>query len=542
MIRRNIRISVVFGLLFSQFAVAQATRQPIREYIRNGWKTLSRSMNACGTLKDIKVAQTPVLYLPAEMPMPASVKSLQQRCRIKVATLPHKIEKIGDMKPEDIKQHGLLYLPQPYVVPGGRFNEMYGWDSYFIILGLVHDQELDLAQGMIENFFFEIEHYGAILNANRTYFFTRSQPPLLTSMIRAVAGARKDPKWLGRAYEFAVRDHAIWDREPHLAGDTGLSRYFDFGEGPVAETADDPHYFAEVASSMLTSERSGREYLTFKQDAESVGPIFDYQVCAKPKPGARAHSCGPKQTVLLTRDYYKGDRSMRESGFDISFRFGPFSGSTHHFAPVCLNSLLFKYEKDLEQMARDLGRSDDAEKWRQRAEARQKAIQQYLWDPAKKMFFDYDLRTGTRSAYNFATTFYPLWAGAATPDQAAGVASHLDIFERAGGVMTSDVETGMQWDAPYGWAPVQYFAVLGLRRAGFDAEATRLADKFAKVIEENYQRDGTIREKYNMVTRSSETNLTGGYKANVIGFGWTNGVYLEFTDAAKKTAADAHQH
>src|SRR4051812_44707537 len=122
MIRRSIRISVVFGLLFSQFVVAQATRQPIREYIRNGWKTLSRSMNACGTLKDIKVAQTPVLYLPAGMPIPASVKGLQQRCRIKVATLPHKIEKIGDMKPEDIKQHGLLYLPQPYVVPGGRFN------------------------------------------------------------------------------------------------------------------------------------------------------------------------------------------------------------------------------------------------------------------------------------------------------------------------------------------------------------------------------------------------------------------------------------
>jgi alpha,alpha-trehalase len=531
---RRIRSLAILVALFAQVSFSQSPREPIRDYIRNGWKTLSRSMTDCGSVKDIKVAQTPVLYLPAGSAAPPAVRAMQQRCGVKISFLPRKIAKIGDLKPEEIKQHGLLYLPNRYVVPGGRFNEMYGWDSYFIILGLVHDGEYDLARGMVENFFFEIENYGAVLNANRTYFFTRSQPPLLTSMIEAVHAARNDPAWLARAYEFAARDHAMWDREPHVAGNTGLSRYFDFGEGPVPETADDPHYFAEVATAMLTREQSGREYLAFASGENTAGPEFQYEVCAKKKSNTKLRSCGPKQSVLLTRDYYKGDRSMRESGFDISFRFGPFSGATHHFAPVCLNSLLYKYEKDLEKMARDLGRAEDAEKWGQRAAARQKAIHQYLWNPEQRMFFDHDLRTGKRSEYNFASTFYPLWAGATRAEQAAGVASHLEIFERAGGIMTSDKETGMQWDAPYGWAPVQYFVVEGLRRNGFTVEADRVAGKFAKVIEENYQRDGTIREKYNMVTRSSETALTGGYKANVIGFGWTNGVYLGFVEPSAK--------
>jgi alpha,alpha-trehalase len=531
---RTFRSLVVLVVLSSCTGFSQADRPPIREYIRDGWKTLSRSMAECRSVKDIKVAQTPVVYLPAGMPVPSALRSMQQRCKVKVAPLPHKIQQIGDMKPEEIKQHGLLYLPNRYVVPGGRFNEMYGWDSYFIILGLVRDGEQELARGMVENFFFEIEHYGAVLNANRTYFFTRSQPPLLTSMILAVSGSQNDPEWLRRAYGFAVRDHAIWDREPHVAGDTGLSRYYDFGEGPVPETADDQHYFAEVASAMLTREQSGREYLAFQTGDGTTGPEFEYQVCAKTRPAAKAKSCGPKQRVSLTRDYYKGDRSMRESGFDISFRFGPYSGSTHHFAPVCLNSLLYKYERDLEQIARQIGRNDEAQKWQQRAEERQKAIHKYLWNADKRMFFDYDLRSGKRSDYQFASTFYPLWAGLATPEQAAGVAGQLKIFERDGGVMTSDRETGMQWDAPYGWAPVQYFVVEGLKRYKFTDEAARVADKFAKVVETNYQRDGTIREKYNMITKSSETALTGGYKANVIGFGWTNGVYLGFVEPASK--------
>ncbi len=153
---------------------------------------------------------------------------------------------------------GLLYLPNRYVVPGGRFNEMYGWDSYFILLGLVHDRQMDLARGMVENFFFEIENYGAILNANRTYYFTRSQPPFLTSMIRAVyeaPGTTPDTAWLAHAYAMAERDYALWISPEHRAGDTGLARYHDLGEGPVPEMADDSSYYPDVIRWLLAHPR-----------------------------------------------------------------------------------------------------------------------------------------------------------------------------------------------------------------------------------------------------------------------------------------------
>ena len=513
----------------------------IRSYIDHGWQTLSRSMTQCGSVADVKVAQTPVLYLPQGMAVPDAVKAMQQKCRVQVEHLPVKVEKIGDIKPEQIQQHGLLYLPNPYVVPGGRFNEMYGWDSYFIILGLLRDQHADAAKAMVENFFFEIENYGALLNANRTYFFTRSQPPLLTSMIMAVEEADPDRAWLERAYGFAVRDHDLWTREPHLAGNTGLSRYFDFGEGPVAETADDPHYFAEVASAMLKMQDQGREYLEF-DGKDTTGPAFNYQVCAQQPLKGGGHSCGPRQQVALTRDYYKGDRSMRESGFDISFRFGPYSGSTHHYAPVCLNSLLYKAERDLAKMAGMLGKPDSG-KWEQMAEARKAAMVPLMWNEKEGLFFDHDFVAGRQSEYRFASTFYPLWAGLATPEQARAVAAHVKIFERPGGVSSSDRATGMQWDEPYGWAPLQYFAVEGLRRYGNDDDADRLARAFTTMVEENYGRDGTIREKYNLVTRTTDAAVTSGYKSNVVGFGWTNGVYLVFADElskAKKAAGNAN--
>ena len=143
-------------------------------------------MTDCKSLIDPKVTTTPILYLPAGMAVPPAVASVQKQCKIEVRNLPRKITHMGDVRVAEIPDEGLLYLPNPYVVPGGRFNEMYGWDSYFIILGLVEDKRTDLARDMVENFFFEIENYGAILNANRTYYFTRSQPPFLTSMIREV--------------------------------------------------------------------------------------------------------------------------------------------------------------------------------------------------------------------------------------------------------------------------------------------------------------------------------------------------------------------
>ncbi len=518
----------------------------LKSYIHNAWQTLTRSMEDCKSIADPKLKEQPVLYVPHDFQLPAKVHALESACGVRVQQLPKSIDHIDALTPQEVGQQGLLYLPNPYIVPGGRFNEMYGWDSYFIIRGLLDDNQLNTARGMIENFFFEIDHYGAVLNANRTYYFTRSQPPFLTSMISAYLTAEKaqghdDRQWLEKAYGYAQRDYDLWTHDPHLAGDTGLARYFDFGEGPVPEMGDDPHYYAQVTSYVATHPTQSDSYLagsanTTMAPAASIGPVFTVQVCGGGQPSASASAssstaasqfCAAQEKVSLSEDYYKGDRSMRESGFDISFRFGPFSGSTHHFAPVCLNSLLYRAETDMEQMATTLGKPEQARRWHERAELRKSAINKYLWKQDSGMFFDYDFLTKQQSSYDYVTTFYPLWAGLATPEQAHAVAQNLGTFERAGGVAMSDRITGVQWDLPYGWAPIQLLAVEGLRRYGFHDAADRISREFVSTVLQNFQREGTIREKYNVVTRTTDANVTVGYKSNVVGFGWTNGVTLE---------------
>jgi alpha,alpha-trehalase len=505
---------------------------PIRQYIHNGWDTLTRSMTRCDSIVDPKVAAPAVLYLPADFPVPDAVTRLQESCKVDVKHLPTVIHRPGEIDPQTISPPGLLYLENKYVVPGGRFNEMYGWDSYFIILGLLQDGRIDLARGMVENFLFEIAHYGTILNANRTYMLSRSQPPFLTSEILAVYDAEKaagheDRQWLEKAYGYASSDYEMWNREPHLAGNTGLSRYFDFGQGPVAEgLQDEAGVYRTAAAYFLNHPEAAdhdlMEITSAQHNPEAIGFTFSLQLCETTEAG---NKCDALRNLSLTKEYYKGDRSMRESGFDVSFRFGPYGAQTHHYAPVCLNSLLYKNEKDMENISRLLGKTADAEIWRKRAVARQRRINRYLWDGAKGQFFDYEVQTGKRSNYEYITTFYPLWAGLASPAQAKAVEKNLTIFEQPGGLVMSRTESGAQWDYPYGWAPTTLLAINGLRRYGFKDDADRLSYKFLAMIIENFQRDGALREKYNVATRSSETSVTAGYHMNVVGFGWTNAAF-----------------
>jgi alpha,alpha-trehalase len=514
---------------------------PIRQYILAGWDTLTRSLSECSNVVDPKLAASEsVLYFPADFSVPAEMTALQKRCSFQIKHLPAKIKRPGEIDPGTLSAQGLLYLNHPYVVPGGRFNEMYGWDSYFIIRGLVRDGKIELARGMVENFFFEIEQYGEILNANRSYYLSRSQPPFLTSMILSVNEAQKaagheDRAWLERAYGYAVRDHDMWTREPLLAGDTGLSRYFDLGEGPSPESVkDETGHYRDVAQYFLLHPEAeqpyGAPYVVAKDEKHPEKAIFglpyQLQVCDTARTMAKGE-CSPAETVSLSGDFYKGDRSMRESGFDIAFRFGAYGAGTHHYAPVCLNSLLYKTEKDLEAMSAALGKKEESERWNELAAQRQSNIQKYLWDAGRGRYFDYDFEKKQRSTYDYITTFYPLWAGLATKEQAAQVASNLEIFERAGGMMMSPYETGGQWDAPYVWAPTELLAVDGLRRYGINNDANRVAYKFLSTVAENFRRDGTIREKYNAETRSSETAVTAGYHMNIVGFGWTNGAFVD---------------
>jgi alpha,alpha-trehalase len=541
--------ALAFCAIFAPTGFAQAAGpkdvglRQIRSYIAAGWDTLTRSLTDCKVIVDPKLAAASVLYLPADFDAPADVQEMQKRCNVQVKHLPQVIHQLGEIDTSSLEPPGLLYLNNKYVVPGGRFNEMYGWDSYFIVRGLVEDKRIELARGMVENFFFEIEHYGAVLNANRTYYLTRSQPPFLTSMILAVYDAQKaagkeDRAWLERAYGYAARDHGLWTREPHLAGTTGLSRYYDFGNGPAPESMkDETGHYRQVAAFFLGQQQDlWRDYVVpRKPDEDHVGPLFALEVCDSAKTMAQA-ACDSAGVASLSADYYKGDRAMRESGYDVSFRFGPHGARTHHYAPVCLNSLLYKTEKDLERMSGMLGRPADAEEWRKEAEERKERIQKYLWDSERGLYFDYDFENGKRSDYEYVTAFFPLWAGIPTPEQARAVMQHLPTFEKPGGLVMSTHETGGQWDFPYAWAPDQLVADEGIRRYGFNEDADRVSYEFLSAVAENFRRDGTIREKYNAVTRSSETQVTAGYHMNIVGFGWTNGVFLALLHQLPETS------
>ncbi len=522
-------------------------------YIHASWDSLTRSMTSCESLADVKVRDTagapPVLYLPADVPAPPKVRAMEQSCKVRIVSLPRRIEKLGDVKPEELRTPGLLYLPNPYVVPGGRFNEMYGWDSYFILLGLEADHREKLAKGIVDNFLFEVEHYGSVLNANRTYYLTRSQPPFLTSMIRTVyenpqsfpatsAGRAQARAWLAHAYTVAVKDHATWERPEHKAGSTGLSRYYDYGSGPVPEMADDDSYYVDVIRWLVAHPREGGDGFLVKgsehPDAADAARL-------------KTASCDVHESVVcmkawyggyrLTRDFYTGDRAMRESGFDPSNRFGPFSGATHHYAPVCLNSLLYRYERDLQHFALLLGNVRDAAHWERRSQARAAAIQRYLWRAKDGVFADFDFVHARASTYAYITSLYPLWGGFATREQATKMELQLGTFERPGGLAMSSTNTGLQWDEPFGWAPTNWIAVAGLHAYGYRADAARIAQKFNATVDAGFAEDGTIREKYNVVAGNANVAVATGYKTNVIGFGWTNAVYLKMLEMMPKAAA-----
>lgn len=527
-----------FLLLLSTAATVQGATVPDSSrtlaYIHDAWSTLTRSATDCASYQARYQRGKPVLYLPQDLPMPAAVQALEQQCDVEVLRLPARIVRLGDFQPTNLARQGLLYLPHPYVVPGGFFNEMFGWDSYFIELGLIADHRDALARDMVDNMLFEVAHYGGVLNANRSEFLTRSQPPFLGEMIRALLAdpsawksSRDATEWLRHAYPLAIENYAIWQRPQHRAGETGLSRYFDYGgHGPAIEWRGSA-YFVGVIRFVLAHPGEDDGYLVKAARhpdateaaslAKSSCDVRVSKVCAGAWYGG----------YRLTAKFYRGDRAMRESGLDTTFCFGPYSGSATDYAPVGLNSLLYRYSLDLQDFARRLGLTADAGRWARAATARRRAIDTYLWNPALGLYTNYDFVTGKYSYYPFITTFYPLWAGAASKSQAEAVRDNLPLFERPGGLQTSTYASGAQWDAPFGWAPTNWLAVAGLKAYGYGSDARRIAGEFAATVDRGFARDGTIREKYNMATGNQNVHITAGYTENVIGFGWTNAVYLK---------------
>ncbi|MDD5628056.1 MAG: trehalase family glycosidase [Elusimicrobia bacterium] len=442
--------------------------------------------------------------------------------RIMVERLPHQVT------PRFVRsldgRHGILTLaltdgpmPRgvPFVVPGGRFNEMYGWDSYFITLGLLSDGRVDLAKAMVDNHIYQIRHYGKILNANRSYYLTRSQPPFLSSMLRETyASLPKDAAsraWLRAGLSAVMQEYeTVWTAAPRAVAPYGLSRYHDDGTGPCPEV--EPGHYDAI--------------LTPYARARGVSPAdVLHGLLAGKHPEPRL------------AEFFVHDRAVRESGHDTTYRF---DNRTADFLTVDLNSLLYKTEADIAAvLEEEFGLKDQAAVWRERARLRRKRINALLWDEGRGLFFDYDIRNNSRSGYVSATTFYPLWAGIATDVQARSVAKNaLPELELLGGLAASSrhsrgelsqTRPERQWDYPNGWAPHQILAWRGLANYGLHQEAQRLTYRWLWAIAKNARDyNGTVPEKLDVEKASHKVFAeygNVGTKFSYItkeGFGWMN--------------------
>jgi alpha,alpha-trehalase len=481
----------------------------LRYHIHQMWEKLTRSpRHIKAALADPKwnsVEGWPPLYIGSretpERIRHRLTKSLGQDMlsRIDLRVLP--------AEASEIKDHGLLYLPGRYVVPGGRFNELYAWDSYFIVLGLLREGRAGLASSMADQMLYCVQHYGTVPTANRTYYLTRSQPPLLGRIVLAVYESSGDLDWLANAAPLVEKYCYYWTVPPHHVASTGLSRYHGLGHGPCAEVLSSER----DEDGRTHYDRLAAELLRHRDDA-GIERYLDLE------------------SGTLTAEAYLGDRALRESGFDITGRFGIGGVEAAHHVPVCLNTLLWRMERDMARIFDTLDQPEATKAWQKRAAERAVAIQETLWDENEGIFLDYHTLKLSRTRYPFATAFWPMWAGLARPDQAQRmVEKWLPLFEAPGGLVASLQPTGCQWDYPMAWAPLVLLAVEGLERYGYVEPARRIARRYLAMLHAEFQRTGHLFEKYDAVAVSSEVehHIRFGYSENQRGFGWTNACALE---------------
>ncbi|RUO96688.1 LOW QUALITY PROTEIN: trehalase-domain-containing protein [Jimgerdemannia flammicorona] len=456
-----------------------------------------------------------VEMLPEDI-SPAYVRSINDRPGILALDMRRTVDKDGRPTLEGV----------PFVVPGGRFNEMYGWDSYFETLGLLVDGRVDLALGMIDNFCYEIKHYGKILNANRSYYLTRSQPPFLTDMTLKVykhlnpQNEQANKLWLAKAFRAAIKEyHTVWACSPRLDPITGLSRFRPSGLGIPPET-EVSHFDHIIEPYACAHGVSIPEFVRMFNADEVAEPELD--------------------------EYFLHDRAVRESGHDTTYRY---ERRCANLATVDLNALLYKYEIDIAETIRDVfdgaledhvGRVNGVEEWLERAERRRKAIDTYLWNEEKALYFDYDTITKEQSTYESVTAFWMLWAGCASQGQAEKLVS-LHKFEVLGGLVSGTEQSrgiisldrpNRQWDFPFGWAPHQIMAWHGLDRYNYIDVARRLAYRWLFTITKSFvDFNGVVPEKFDVVTLTHKVQVEYGNVGVDFkfvpreGFGWMNASY-----------------
>lgn len=405
------------------------------------------------------------------------------------------IEKLWDVltRQPEISIGSLIGLPSPYVVPGGRFREIYYWDSYFTMLGLQVSKRFDLIENMIDNFAYLIDTIGYIPNGNRTYYLGRSQPPFFACMVQLLSEEKSEKMFvkylpqLKKEYDFWMQGrNEISNKNPFLR------RVVLMPDGNILN-----HYWDENDTPRPES---------FKEDVEL------------------AHSAKDKKVM------YRHLRSAAESGWDFSSRWfkdkKDFSTiHTTEIIPVDLNCLLFNLEKTIEKAYRLSGNSSSAEEFETLASKRAHSIEKYCWNEKMGFYFDYDyIENKQKDSFTLASAF-PLFFNIASKEQADKVGMNLkEKFILPGGLVTTTESTDQQWDAPNGWAPLQWVSIKGLINYKYDDLANELAIRWKNLNNKVYQNTGKMMEKYNVVT----TDLTAGggeYPAQD-GFGWTNGVFL----------------
>jgi alpha,alpha-trehalase len=388
----------------------------------------------------------------------------------------------------------LIPLPHPYVVPGGRFREIYYWDSYFTMQGLLHGREAKMARAMVENFAWLIDHAGHIPNGNRSYYLSRSQPPFFAAMVTLLREHN-----LAKAGDFLPqleKEYAFW-----MAGADDLSSGHNLRVVKMADGSLLNRYYDSLDTPRPESYREDIHTATLSNTAN--------------KPQVFRHL-----------------RAAAESGWDFSSRWLTPYGElptihTTDIIPVDLNCLLYHLELEISAQHQQLGHTTKAKQFQTLAQARKNAIQKWLWDERLSVYGDYSLHTQQLTGIASLATVYPLYFFIATENQAKRTAHILQRdFLKDGGLVTTLQATGEQWDFPNGWAPLQWLAVIGLRNYGHDNLAATVAERWLSLNQKVFKSTGRMMEKYNVVDITAPAG--GGEYPTQDGFGWTNGVALAF--------------
>ena len=389
----------------------------------------------------------------------------------------------------------LLPLPKPYIVPGGRFGEIYYWDSYFTILGLQVDQENEMIVNMADNFAHLINTVGHIPNGNRTYYLSRSQPPffsLIVDVVNDIKGANTLIKYL-----------------------PALEKEYNFWMD---------------GSKKLTAEKNSYRRVVKLQDGSIMNRYWD----DKPTPRAESYKEDVEIAKEINRpasDVYRDIKAGAESGWDFSsrwFRDGKTLSSIHttEIIPVDLNCLIYNLERMLEKSYHSIGDNEKSKMYGQKAKLRIEAIQKYCWKEDKGFYFDYDfIKKDHKEIYSLAG-IAPLFFEISTSKIAKIVAKKIESdFLQPGGLTTTLNNTKEQWDAPNGWAPLQWMAIKGLRNYQQNELAEEIKNRWIGLNTKVYNSTGKMVEKYNVYDLSLKAG--GGEYPVQDGFGWTNGVLLK---------------